>query len=270
MSDGLLYEDDAKGERAMNFIESIFGWIVSNLWDNLPTIWTILPNRVMAISVVIALLATSLRFIAKIEKTPWFSWLYKPLRGVLFLISWILDVLRDTLRLRLFPHISRNPADYQDQDTAFLPAPSAPRARQDAPKWTDWIVPLTGAGSVLGVVLVARGTSAPPTFINLSVFFGALIALAPLALGGHQNHKYFATFLVAWGVFGELLAIWVVAPVADTSSQAITWGLRALVILALLLSFKYTIGNSGAPAQEKVPALVSAHKPPEPPEPPAS
>jgi hypothetical protein len=248
-----------KGNDRMTLFESIFGWIVSNIWDNLPTLWTILPNRVMALSLVIALLATGLRFIAKIKSNRLLSWLYPILFGILSAISWLLDLLRDRFRLHLVPHISRTFADYQGRDTAFLPILSTLPSLQAAPRWTDWIVPLTGAGCVLGVVLVARSAVAPPAFVDLSLFFGALIAVAPLALG-RENRKYFATFLVAWGVFGELLAIWVVATVADASSQAITWGLRAL-----LLTFKYVLGNPGAPAQEKrqapVLALQTAKKP---------
>src|SRR5947209_19906905 len=44
--------------------------------------------------------------------------------------------------------------------------------------WSSWATPLTTVGGLLGIVLVVHNNNA--TFVDLSLFFGALVLIAPL------------------------------------------------------------------------------------------
>lgn len=117
----------------------------------------------------------------------------------------------------------------------------------DNSTWKNWVTPLTTVGGILGVVLLAHNTNVNPKFVDLNIFFGALVGVGsllyaavqatvqqqPEAQAGDVARLFWylrrilrfliitiAVVLTLWAIFGEILAtIFLVSVVTPTITQ---------------------------------------------------
>jgi hypothetical protein len=110
--------------------------------------------------------------------------------------------------------------------------------------WSSWVTPLTGAGGLLGLIVLVRTNE---VFTELSLLFGALLLLASLVsqiMKGCPG-TVLSTLLTLWAAFGELLATLSLLLTLNLSSPLISWMLRGIVILVLVLLVIYCKQQSG-------------------------
>jgi hypothetical protein len=100
--------------------------------------------------------------------------------------------------------------------------------------WTHWITPLTGAGGLLGLVVLVRTNE---TFTELSLLFAALLLLAPLVSATIKGPigTSLSTILNLWAVIGELSATCALLLTFNLSSLLITNLLRVIAGLTIVL-----------------------------------
>lgn len=111
--------------------------------------------------------------------------------------------------------------------------------------WNSWALPLTTVGGVLGITLVVHNNM---MFADLSLFFGALLLIAPFIYTVTPNissRKYvgsLGTLLTStctlWAVMGELLATFVLIG-TFTSSYLLVIMFRILLGITVALVIVY-------------------------------
>ena len=114
--------------------------------------------------------------------------------------------------------------------------------------WSSWVTPLTGAGGLLGLIVLVHTNE---VFTELSLLFGALLLLASLVsqiMKGCPG-TVLSTLLTLWAAFGELLATLSLLLTLNLSSPLISWMLRGIVMLVLVLLVIYCKQQSGKQAK---------------------
>jgi hypothetical protein len=105
--------------------------------------------------------------------------------------------------------------------------------------WSSWVTPITGVGGLLGLIVLVRTNE---LFTELSLLFGALLLLGTLvseALKGRVAGTVLSTLLTLWAAFGEILATITLLVTFNLSSLFITWTLRIIAILTIVLLVIY-------------------------------
>jgi len=110
--------------------------------------------------------------------------------------------------------------------------------------WNNWALPLTTVGSVFGIVLVVHND---PTFADLSLFFAALLLIAPFiytmtpSISSQKVAGSLGTLLTStctlWAVMGELLATFVL--IGTFKSFLLIILFRSLLIITVVLVINY-------------------------------
>lgn len=176
----------------------------------------------------------------------------------LFGSSWNVDpniVILISLGLALLATVLRYALSHWNALWSSLPRPNPEKpfvfSPADHMTWTGWAAPLTGAGGVLAAVLLVHGGTNTLLFADLSLFFGALILVAPLAMTSKGNWVSIgiAQSLTAWGVFGELATTMALVGVVSNESESVAFWLRVVLLMGMLLALYYALGYSTAPAQ---------------------
>lgn len=116
-------------------------------------------------------------------------------------------------------------------------------ASQDT--WNNWALPLTTVGGVFGLVIVVHNTD--PMFTDLSLFFGALLLIAPFIYTmtpSISSQKYVGTLgtlltstCTLWAVMGELLATVVLIGTFSSFLLIILFRTLLLVTVALVVAY---------------------------------